>query len=264
MEKLRRAVRGVVGYNSAVYRAAAGMQNFVSVAGSEGAATWATLRRLAIRRPGGDSTPVDVKLRKLAHPIRLRPATDDATTVISTVVREEYGQLELSREPKVMIDAGAYIGDTSAYFLSRFKGLRIIALEPSRTTWNCAAANLAPYGERVVLLNKGLAATAGRLRFSGENTAASLGSEGDEIECTSVPDLMATYGLERIDILKMDIEGGETAIFKAAPERWLPRVDHVLIELHGPEAEQVVLGALRRAGFAIRQYRSVYYCSRTA
>ena len=82
------------------------------------------------------------------------------------------------------------------------------------------------------------------------------------ISCTTVPELIARFKLDRIDILKMDIEGAEEGIFKTDVDKWLPRVDNVLIELHGPECERAVLGALRKANFAIRQYRTVYYCSR--
>ncbi|MGJ0513392.1 FkbM family methyltransferase [Methylocystis sp.] len=260
MERLRRALRGVLGYNSPIYRAASHFTNFANVVGAEGPAAWRILRKLASSCGPGDA--VALKLRKLDHPILLRPGTEDASTIIHTVVREEYGNLKPAREPEVMIDAGAYIGDTSAYFLSRFKNLRIVAVEPSRESYEAARANLTAYGDRVILLNKGLAARAGRLKFAGNTTGASLGEDGEEIDCTSVLELMATFGLARVDILKMDIEGAETGIFRTDVEQWLPRVENVLIELHGPEAEQVVLGTLRAAGFVIRQHRSVHYCSR--
>lgn len=265
MEALRRIVRGVLGYDSPIYRAASDFTNFATVIGTEGPGTWRTLKQLNSKT---GTTPsqraVPVQLRKLNHPIMLRPGTEDASTVMHTIVREEYGSFHPAADPKVMIDAGAYIGDTTAYFLSRFKNLRTISLEPSKTTYEAARANIAPYSERAVLLNKGLAFQAGRLKFQGSTTGASLSDEGEEIDCTSIPELIASYGLERIDILKMDIEGAETEIFKSNPEAWLPRVQNVLIELHGKEAEEVVLGTLRKAGFSIRQFRSVYYCSRTA
>lgn len=263
MELLRRAVRGVVGYDSSVYRAAANVTNFVTIASHEGPATWAALRKLQAKTPATGAVPMQLKLSKLAHPITLRPGTEDATTVISTVVREEYGKFKPLREPLVMIDAGTYIGDTSAYFLTRFKQLRIFGIEPSPISFQAAAANLSPYGDRVTLLNKGLAAEAGRFKFTGDDTGAQLGDSGTEIDCTSIPELIETYKLDRIDVLKMDIEGAETAIFAADPGRWLQKVDTIMIELHGAEAERVVLGALRAARFDIRQYRSIYYCTRT-
>lgn len=265
MELLRRSVRGVIGYNSPIYRAASEFLNFATVVANEGPGMWRKLRDLkeASGSYSKGSPAVPVKLRKLQHPIMLRPGTEDASTVVHTIVREEYGDFVPSKEPMVMIDAGAYIGDTSAYFLSRFKSLKIVALEPSRETYEAAKANLALYGDRVSLLNKGLAATTGKIRFSGNTTAASISDSGEqEIDCISILDVMATNNFDRIDILKMDIEGAETEIFRTDIDKWLPLVDNVLIELHGPECEQVVLGALRAANFDIRQHRSVYYCSR--
>lgn len=254
----------MLGCNSPIYRAASQVTKFFNVILAEGPATWLTLRRLSAAPTRSDkaSGAAALKLRKLEHPIMLRPGPQDAETVVHTVVREEYGDFKPEREPKVMIDAGAYIGDTSAYFLSRFKHLRIVTLESSRETYEAASANLGAYGDRVTLLSKGLAGKAGRLKVSGNTTGASLGDDGDEIDCTSVSELLNTFKVDRIDILKMDIKGAETEIFRTDVGQWLPRVDHVLIEVHGPEAERVVLGTLRDARFVIRQHRSVYYCSR--
>jgi Methyltransferase FkbM domain len=49
----------------------------------------------------------------------------------------------------------------------------------------------------------------------------------------SVPQLMSIYGIERIGLLKIDIEGGEFAVF--APDEdliWLENVDEITMELH--------------------------------
>lgn len=42
---------------------------------------------------------------------------------------------------------------------------------------------------------------------------------------------MHTHGLDRIDLLKMDIEGSEREVL-ADPSAWIDRVDALIVELH--------------------------------
>jgi FkbM family methyltransferase len=62
----------------------------------------------------------------------------------------------------------------------------------------------------------------------------------------SMPQLMSAYGIDRVGLLKVDIEGGEFAVFGAAENlEWLDRVDQVALEIHrdfgdpGPVLEQL-------------------------
>ena len=103
--------------------------DFLSILKPEGLDTCRLLRRLTVSSCEGNQ--VAVALRRLSHPIVIRPATSDVLSVINNCIREEYGQFKETKVPKLIIDAGAYIGDTSAYFLSRFPSARVIALEPN-------------------------------------------------------------------------------------------------------------------------------------
>jgi FkbM family methyltransferase len=49
----------------------------------------------------------------------------------------------------------------------------------------------------------------------------------------SVPEIMSDYRIDRIGLLKSDIEGGEFAVFGTGEDlRWLERVDQVVMEVH--------------------------------
>jgi len=67
-------------------------------------------------------------------------------------------------------------------------------------------------------------------------------------------------GKDRIDILKMDIEGAEADVLGKSADIWLNRVDLLIIELHGPEIEVAVMETLRRNRFIATPYRSLWYC----
>jgi FkbM family methyltransferase len=48
----------------------------------------------------------------------------------------------------------------------------------------------------------------------------------------SVPDLMSKNKISRIGLLKVDIEGGEFAVFADSNLNWLMQVDQLVLELH--------------------------------
>jgi FkbM family methyltransferase len=69
----------------------------------------------------------------------------------------------------------------------------------------------------------------------------------------SVPELIAAYGIDRVGLLKMDVEGGEFAILAADEDlTWLRQVDQLAIELHGSHGDvPAMIGRLRDAGLAV-------------
>ncbi len=258
MEIIRQAIRSIIKPDSSLYKSGASVLDFLSVIKTEGYKTWRMLNNLS---EGSEKDPIRaVKLRNVSYPIHIRPGTRDTHTIINNIVREEYGKLTNVTSPKWMIDAGAYIGDTTAYFLSRFPDLKVIALEPNPPSHEMAKLNLEPYGKRAILEKKGLYITNGIACFSGDSTGASIDNTGFEIDCTTVSSLMDQYSIPRIDILKMDIEGAEEAIFAANPATWLNRVDLLIVEIHCDPEKSLVPRALRENGFSMQQYRSIWYC----
>src|SRR6266566_2247026 len=67
-------------------------------------------------------------LPMLKHPVWLRPGTPDFHEVLHTVIRANYGRWLPPEPVRLIIDAGAYIGETTVWYLSRFPGATVIAL----------------------------------------------------------------------------------------------------------------------------------------
>ena len=263
MERLRQILRARLGYESLAYRTGAALFSFIEIARREGVSAAWRLNAMA-KSPAGDI--VELRFSNLRHPIFARVGTPDIATIVNNVVREEYGAFEPETAPAFMIDAGAYIGDSSAYFASKYPRLRIVALEPHPDNHALARRNLAPYGERVTLLDKALASNAGRLRLSGDHDGAAIGAHGRAVEAATAPMIMSLAGRDRVDILKMDIEGSEGDVLDESADGWLPRVGLLIVECHGPEVEAKVMNTLRRNRFEARRHRSLWYCrpSRTS
>lgn len=255
-ERFRAAIRGRLGYQSRLYAFA-----------SRVARTWLALRHeglhglevLGMARSAGEGQWVT--LRGLSFPIFLRPGTEDIGSIVDNVFREEYGQFPADYSPSVVVDAGAYIGDTSAYFLSRFASCRVIALEPNPESARIASRNLAPYGDRAKLHAKALWHCSGSIMLAGSETGAAISSQGEQIASISFDDLMSMEAIDRVDLLKMDIEGAEAVVLKSGVDGWLRKIGMLLLETHGVEIEDSVLPLLRDAGFSLRRHRNVWYCS---
>ncbi len=69
----------------------------------------------------------------------------------------------------------------------------------------------------------------------------------------SVPEIMANYQIDRIGLLKADIEGGEFAVFGASEDlRWLERVDQLVMEVHQDWGDTAsLIDRLRRHSFSV-------------
>jgi FkbM family methyltransferase len=81
--------------------------------------------------------------------------------------------------------------------------------------------------------------------------SASHGAPTRPVEL-SMPKLMATYQIDRIGLLKADIEGGEFAIFSDWDMTWLDKVDQITLEVH-PQFGNVgsLIERLRNHGFRV-------------
>lgn len=259
MELLRRIVRRVLGWNSPVYRYAARNFNRASILRSEGLETLRQLESLDNAMIGG--AEVVMKFSRLTHPFHIRPGMKDASVAIDNFVREEYGAISPPVPPRVMVDAGGFIGDTAAYFLSKYDELHCICFEPMPDSFAQAEKNLAPYGNRAKLFNMALSTDGNPVHMNGTQTGARIDERGDfVVQSRTILQILDDLPGHRIDILKLDIEGAEGAIFAQNPSVWLPRVSFIIVETHGLECTQTVLNALDTAGWLATRVRNLYFC----
>lgn len=204
-----------------------------------------------------------IQFRTLQHPFWLRPGTDDLNAALNNIVRQEYGYQLPATPPKIMVDAGAYIGHSSVYFLSRYPELMVFALEPNPESRAVAAQNLAPYGDRVVLLPAALSTKVGSVSFGGTQMGARIGEGGAfEVATTTLPALLHSISSGRIDILKMDIEGAEMEILSGDVSEWLPHVGLLIVETHGNIITEKLKDVMASQGWQAVRYRNLFYCSR--
>ena len=121
------------------------------------------------------------------------------------------------RKGDVVLDCGAHVGVFSKEALREGAG-KVIAIEPSPVNLECLRRNLAEEiaAGRAVVYPKGVWDNETALSFrvssgnSGHDMVVLEGEEADlKIPVTTIDRLVAELGLERVDFIKMDIEGAE-------------------------------------------------------
>jgi len=203
--------------------------------------------------------PVAYRLysRELPTPLLCRYGTSDGGAFHQVFIEQEYAVIGNS-DPKLIIDCGAYVGYSSAYFLARFPNARVIAVEPDGSNFEMLCRNLSAYGDRVQALRSaiwsrvtGLKVVKGQYRDGRAWTTQvreCLDDEKPDVMATSIGDLLERAGYDRVDILKMDVEGAEAIVFGEHYEAWIDRVGTFAIELHNEWCQKVFFAALRTSG----------------
>lgn len=221
------------------------------------------------RWDAGETTAVGspVQLPLGGGTVSVRPGTTDVILYVDIVVHEQYGHAGLDH-PRVIVDAGANVGIASAYFLENFPSARLIALEPDPDNASLCRSNLARFGPRAKVLSCALWGSPARLALAPElrgTWAAHVAPiPSGEIEGVTVPALLAQEGIERLDLLKIDIEGAELDVFGAGLLDWMDRVDCIQIELETAEADALFHRVARERGFQLARYREVTIARRYA
>jgi FkbM family methyltransferase len=166
--------------------------------------------------------------------------------------RRELNFLKHIKNPRVIIDAGANVGYVSAFCLSAYKRSFVLSVEPESTNHLQCTKNLRPYGNRSQLLRAAVWHTKGDLVLSrgtfgdGREWATEVreardGEKGD-VYAWDVPSLILMCPSPTIDLLKIDIEGSEAALF-SRDVRWLDHVKNMCVELHGSACERAFRAA---------------------
>jgi FkbM family methyltransferase len=218
-----------------------------------------TLRLLLIRavRKLGRNEPEmwSARPRQVRHVLtaRLR-GSSDMSVFHQIFMFEEYSVLGDLENVSLVLDLGANVGFSAAYFLNCFPKTRVVAVEPDGGNLTVCKVNLNPYGDRALLLHGAAWSECTRLNLStdsfgdGREWARQVSKPPDdgigEVQAWDVGTLIDMAGGTVVDLLKVDIERGELSVFGESASRWLTRIRNICIELHGPDCEEVFFRAI--------------------
>jgi FkbM family methyltransferase len=208
-------------------------------------------------------------LSKYPYPIFYRTGTSDAEVISQVLDHEEYSGFASDFDPRLIIDCGANIGCTSFYYLCKFPSAQVIAIEPDDANVAICRRNLAPFRDRVRVIQGGVWPTATPLRVEkgyrdGREWAYQVSpctnNEPGDVLGTTIESLLNMTHEREIDLLKIDVEGAELPLFTSNFESWLSRTRNIVIELHDGECSDTFFRALKGYDYELQRNGDLTVC----
>ena len=177
--------------------------------------------------------------------IRLRETGSDMPTFREVLLGDEVYRCVVDRIAgcRTIVDLGANIGLASIYFAGHYRASRLLAVEPNPETFRDLERNLRRLSRagRVQLVWGGVWSEERRLaahpapatpKSNAFATLAAPDGESATIPGYPMALLLQLAGFDRVDLVKVDIEGAEVELFRGDLQ-WLDRVGAIAIEFHG-------------------------------
>lgn len=198
------------------------------------------------------------------NPIYYRPGTPDKEVISDALLREEYDAVGRDLDSvQLIVDCGAYAGYSALFFLNKYPDAHLIAVEPDERNFEICRLNLQPYENRVTLVHAAVWSEAAELVLhrgelaDGREWATMVktprAGETPDVRGVTLQMLLEGSGFPAIDILKMNIECSEEAVFGRNYRGWLPHVRNIIVQLHDERAEKTFFDAMQDRGFLMKR-----------
>jgi FkbM family methyltransferase len=200
-----------------------------------------------LRLRGGDS-------------IRLQELTD-LKTFWQIFLRQIY---RVDASDRIILDLGANIGLFTLYSARRAPAARIFAIEPFPANFERLLETVREHDltGRVTCLKCAITGKAGmRLMYDGPLpsqqrflVAGGKSASGTPVQGITLCELFRQQALNKIDLLKIDVEGSEYEVLLSATPDELRIIRRIALEYHGdcaPHSKVQIFDHLRKAGFRL-------------
>lgn len=185
--------------------------------------------------------------------IKMRTYAGDIDIFYEIFWRKAYSlPLGIIKNPKIIVDLGAHIGLTSIFYSLNYPKSKIYAVEASKKNFSLLDFNIKNF-ENIISICKAIFTYDGKINFSNNEPLAynnKIKNSGTPVECITMNSLMAQNEIEKIDLLKIDIEGTEIELL-SKDNLWLYKVDNIIIELHRPYSIENLKKNLQKFGFTL-------------
>ena len=204
---------------------------------------------LGTRFPRLRPAPAVVRLGPDGHGMEV--ASPGELTVMRGVFVDREYESRTDAPKRVIFDLGANIGLATLFLQRRHPQARIVSVEADHRTHGRLVANVGDL-PGVTVLHRAVAGADGPVRFypARESIGSSVVPRRGSLPPVDTPgstvaSLMREVGVDRVDLLKIDIEGAE---FEALRQTPLDRVGEIIVEVHydlGPGDDEIVRDLLR-------------------
>jgi FkbM family methyltransferase len=185
-----------------------------------------------------------------------------AGTIAVVFVRQEYGEVD---QFKTIVDIGANMGTFAVYAAQSNPDAHVYCYEPEPRNFRVLQNNIDINGlnDRVVAFQSAVASDNSQRNLAvGDSLLNSFhivptGATSQTVTCTTLKDIIATHGLDTIDLLKINCEGAEYEILEGCPEN-LDRIANIRLEYHNIRARnrdgESLARFLESRGFRIERF----------
>lgn len=198
---------------------------------------------------------VRLALRNLSTDVWLRTFSGDLFVFFEVLKNGVYylpEDIESTEGVRTIVDLGANVGIAAIYLADRYPLARVYAVEPAPANFALLKRNLSTI-ERTESLEACVSDGDGtrRLNLSAPawGVAVAENGNGAEVVSFSIATLLSKLRIQKVDILKVDIEGEERIVFGSA--ECLERIEKILIELHGEYGPERFRADVERHGFQV-------------
>ena len=202
---------------------------------------------VSVRYDGSEYQLVDFSSPRLQHvsgfddfPVLCPSLTEPYSSI------QQYLDFAQLKPGDVVFDLGAYSSLTSIAFAKAVGPTgRVLALEPDPMNFKASQYNVESNRrfnglDNITLIPAAVADQPGVLKLSSEGAMGSpltsiVGKHRGtvvDVECVTLADLVRSHGIERVDFIKIDIEGSELLVLLGAGEFLARHRPRLIIEPH--------------------------------
>jgi len=219
----------------------------------------------SFRLAENNEVTVRLAMEGKTYSCNLRLAGSDVLVFHQVVISKEYEfalsvfKEKFSRAPSTIVDAGANIGLVIIFFKAANADARILAIEPDHDNYRKAQQNILQNNfSGVELMERALWPTKENLLIVNDfrdkmNWSFRVKEDAEGKVASITPSDAIDFFGDTIDLFKIDIEGGESEIFKAESNLdWLLKVRAIAIEIHEEQASSKgIIDTLESKGFTV-------------
>jgi len=190
-----------------------------------------------------------------------RPGTTDLLALEQVFLDGQYDIESIAPETvEFIVDLGGNIGVTAMLWARRYPAARMVLVEPDPGNFALLERNTATFRNRCLLINAAVSDHCGQTSFfrSEREYGHSLLKTDDcvsaiRVKTLSMPVILRLAGFPRVDLLKMDIEGGEQIVMPAI-DSWGAATRHLIAELHPPYDLKAFADDCRKIGLKVENF----------
>jgi FkbM family methyltransferase len=144
-------------------------------------------------------------------------------------------KVNVLKTPDIILDVGANVGIATAYFALKYPNAIIHSFEPSSNNYSFLKQNAQQFAN-VTVHQKAIYSHNGSLQmnifkgFGGLDSAFNKTGNVENVDCITLDTFLNDQGIEKVDILKLDVEGSEWEILKNSQK--LDKIMVIIGELH--------------------------------